>query len=245
MHRFYLSLPLPPTGACVVAGEPAHRIARVLRLRPGDTVRLFDGSGREVETIIGQVRPGAVTVSIIAELPPEAPEPQLHLYQALIRPNRYEWLLEKATELGATTITPVITERCQVRATELGRARAARWSRIVAEAAEQCGRRTLPRLGEPQLLAAALTEASGLLLLPWEAERIRAAPLGEALGRQHPRPDTVSILIGPEGGFTRLEAEAALARGALPVSLGRRVLRAETAALAALAITQDTLSSGA
>src|SRR5687768_5799351 len=103
MHRFYVPSPLPPSGACAVTGEAAHRIGRVLRMRPGERVLLFDPTGREVEAVIGQVRGAEVTVALARELPSEPVEQRLHLYQALIRPNRYEWLLEKATELGAAS----------------------------------------------------------------------------------------------------------------------------------------------
>jgi 16S rRNA (uracil1498-N3)-methyltransferase len=237
--RFFVASPLPVMGACAVTGDAAHRIARVLRMAPGQAVRLFDGTGREVEAAIGQTRGGTVTASITLELPPGPRRPELHLYQALIRPNRYEWLLEKATELGAAAITPVVSERCQVRPAELGPSRAARWVRIAVEAAEQCGRRTLPRLGEPAALSRALEEAPGLLVLPWEEARDEAAPLGDVLRRQDPRPAALSLFIGPEGGFSIEEVEAARVHGAVVVSLGPWVLRAETAALAALAIAVD------
>jgi 16S rRNA (uracil1498-N3)-methyltransferase len=245
MHRFYVPSPLPPFGACAVTGEAAHRIARVLRLRPGESVRLFDPTGREVEAIIGQMRGAEVTVALVDDLPPVPHGPRLHLYQALIRPNRYEWLLEKATELGAASITPVLTERVQVRPAELGRARATRWERIAIEAAEQCGRRTLPRLAEPHSFGEAVAHAPGLLLLPWEAGREQQPPLGAALRHLGAIPSELSIFIGPEGGFSAAEAAGARAAGAQLVSLGPLVLRAETAALAALAIAADVLRESA
>jgi 16S rRNA (uracil1498-N3)-methyltransferase len=244
MHRFYVPSPLPPSGACAVTGEAAHRIGRVLRMRPGERVFLFDPTGREVEAVIGQVRGAEVTVALAQELPPKPAEQRLHLYQALIRPNRYEWLLEKATELGAASITPVITERAQVRPAELGRAKTARWDRIVIEAAEQCGRRSLTELSEPVALGTALRDAPGLLVLPWEEEREQSPPLGALLRSLGAIPSELSLFIGPEGGFSDAEAASARAAGAQTVSLGSLVLRAETAAVAALAIAGDALRGG-
>lgn len=243
MHRFYVEPPLPAAGIYTLSGDAAHRIGRVLRMSPGERLRLFDGSGREVEGVIAGMTGGAVTVALADELPPARPEPQLHLYQALIRPNRFEWLLEKAAELGAALVQPVVSERSQVRPAEFGPAKAARWRRILLAAAEQCGRRTLPALSAPLQFAPALRRAPGPIMLPWEEVRGDAPLLGDAL-RQHGSPSApVSIFIGPEGGFTLAEAAMARDRGAVLVSLGPRVLRAETAALAALAIAGDALGS--
>ena len=254
MHRFYVPPPLPVTGLYSVTGDAAHRIGRVLRMAPGERLRLFDGSGREVEAMVAGVKGDAATLTLTDELPPQPPEPELHLYQSLIRTNRFEWLLEKATELGATVIQPVVSERAQVRPVEFGPAKTARWRRILVEAAEQCERRTLPDLRGPLQLATALRRAKGVIALPWEEARHGGKPLGEALreaegsrqraeGSTGPQRPTVSLFIGPEGGFTAQEAMAARERGALLVSLGPRVLRAETAALAALAIAGDALGT--
>ena len=243
MHRFHVPPPLPVTGLYNLTGDAAHRIGRVLRVAPGERLRLFDGTGREVEVIVAGMKGNAATLTLTDELPPLPPEPELHLYQALIRANRFEWLLEKATELGATVIQPVVSERAQFRPAEFGPAKTARWQRILVEAAEQCGRRTLPDLRAPLQLATALRRAQGVITLPWEEARHAGTPLGEALrgaeGSTGVQSATVSLFIGPEGGFTSAEAMAARERGAILVSLGPRVLRAETAALAALAIAGD------
>ena len=262
MHRFHTATPLPAASDLTLAGPVAQQIARVLRLRPGDEVSLFDDAGCEVVATLAKVTPTAVTATVARTLPPAAPLPVLQLYQALIRPNRFEWLIEKATELGATAITPVLTAHCQVRPAELGQQRAERWRRIATEAAEQCGRRTLPRLAEPLPFATALTEASGLLLIAWEAERETATSIGVAVARwlagrpvATPSDETaagatsdaapaVSLFVGPEGGFTAEEIAAARRQGAIAVSLGPFILRAETAALAALALASEALRSG-
>lgn len=247
MHRFYVPPLLSFPDPCPLPPEVAHRVAHVLRMGPGARLRLFDGSGREVEVEVTSVRGREVLVSLVTELPPAPLAPVIHLYPALIRPQRFEWLLEKATELGVTRVQPVVSERCQVRAVELGPGKAARWRRIMVEAAEQCGRRDVPALAAPLPLAAALARAEGLLLLPWEGERETAPPLGEVLrclGPEAGGPERpIAVFIGPEGGFGPTEVAAARARGALTVSLGPHVLRAETAAIAALAVTGDALTS--
>lgn len=246
VHRFYVPPSLPLAGEYTITGDAAHRIGRVLRMAPGDRLRLFDGGGREVAAAVRTVARGAVTVDIMDDLPPEPARPSPRLYQSLIRPNRYEWLIEKATELGAAAIVPVVSERCQVRAAELGPAKQARWRQITIEASEQSGRRALPELPPLLPLARALAGAPGLVVLPWEEERDRATPLGAALRdtlRSTPSPDAVSLFVGPEGGFSPPEVELARTAGALIVSLGPRLLRAETAAVAALAITVDALAA--
>lgn len=245
MHRFYVPPPLPSHGTAPLPAEVTHRVAHVLRMRPGERLRLFDGSGREIEAEIVAVHGREVVVAARAALPPDPPVPVVHLYPALIRPQRFEWLLEKATELGVARVQPVVSERCQVRVAEVRAAKAARWRRITVEAAEQCGRRDLPELAPPLPFQEALARVQGLMVLPWEAERAAAPALGEVLRAAERdvgsvrRP--VAIFIGPEGGFSPAEAAAARARGALTVSLGPRVLRAETAAVAALAVTVDAL----
>ncbi len=187
MPRFYVASALPAGGGVYqLTGDAAHRIGRVLRMKPGERLRLFDGSGRELEALIAGLTGAAVTVALAEELPPEPPRPAVHLYQALIRPNRFEWLIEKATELGATAIQPVVSERCQVRAAEFGAAKTVRWGRIVVEAAEQCGRRTLPVLRPPLPFERALRRAPGLVLLPWEDARDAATP-GAANGDEQDR----------------------------------------------------------
>jgi 16S rRNA (uracil1498-N3)-methyltransferase len=257
MPRFFVPSPLPVAGPIRLTGAIAHRIGRVLRLASGEPLSLFDGEGREVAAVLVRVSPREVIAEVRAELPPPEPEPVLHLYQALIRPNRFEWLLEKATELGAGRITPVVGARCRVRTEEFGPSRLARWRRIVVEASEQCGRGRLPELGAPLPFAAALADAaaSAVVVLPWEGARADAPPLGEVArmvggaadpprphaGRVHPARRPLAVFIGPEGGFAPEEVAAARTRGALLVSLGPRVLRAETAALAALAIAGDAL----
>jgi 16S rRNA (uracil1498-N3)-methyltransferase len=226
----------PVNGEAVLRDALAHRIIQVLRLQEGDPVDLFDGSGRNWSgTIVGR-RSGEVRVAV-GDATIAAAAPRTVIYAALFRPNRFEWLIEKATELGASDIRPVITAHTIVRTDEIGRARLERWRRIAVEAAEQCGRVTVPAIHEPEPLTRALAELDGRLIVAAEPAHGSAPPLGAVLRGIGAEP--VSFLTGPEGGLTADEVRAALAAGGVAASLGPLVLRAETAAIACLAILQD------
>ena len=231
-YRFYLANP-PVTDTITLRGDLAHRLARVLRLSVGTHIELFDGFGQVWTGILVAVSGSAVEIAL-SEAAQHIPlEPPVVLLAGLIRPNRFEWLLEKATELGATTIQPVLCERGAVRPAEIGAARLDRWRRITIEAAEQCGRVTVPELGPPLTLMEALVAAPRPLFVAAEPAHGAAPSL---VGAAQPGTGAVSILTGPEGGLTPNELVMAVAAGGSPVSLGRLVLRAETAAIAALAV---------
>lgn len=219
----------------------AHRLGRVLRLKRGDRVVLSEGGPREYEVQLTAVSPYAVTGVVIAERESAAePEVRLVLYQSLIRVNRFDLVLEKGTEIGVSRFVPVIAARSLVQGEgESAAARADRWRRIVIEAAEQCGRGRPPAVDSPLPFADALGRAGGLRVLPYEGESARR--LGPYLRGLSRPPETVSLFIGPEGGFE--ESEVALARdsGAAIVSLGPRILRSETAGIVASALVLDAL----
>jgi len=224
-----------------LGADLAHRLGRVLRLKRGDHVLLSEGGARDYEVQLTAVSPYAVTAVVIAEraAPPE-PDVTLVLYQSLIRANRFDLVLEKGTEIGVSRFVPVIAARSQTQGNgEPSSPRGERWERIVIEAAEQCGRGRLPSVDTPRQIEDALRQARGLKLLPFEGERRRG--IGAYLRGLSRRPDAVSLFIGPEGGFE--DAEVALAReaGAEIVSLGPRILRAETAGIVAAALTLDAL----
>jgi len=170
--------------------------------------------------------------------PPE-PQARLILYQSLIKGDRFDWVLEKGTELGVARFVPLICQRGVVlRQPPERRGREQRWRRIITEAAEQCGRSVLPEISPVTELDQALDSASGLRLLPWEEERalgLRKVLRQARAAEKTAGPPTVSLFVGPEGGFTRQEVERARARGVQVVSLGRRILRSETAGIAAAA----------
>jgi len=219
----------------------AHRLGRVLRLKRGDRVLLSEGGTREYEVQLTGVSPYAITGVVVTEreAPPE-PEVTLVLYQSLIRANRFDLVLEKGTEIGVSRFVPVIAARSQVQGNgEPAAARSERWRRIVLEGAEQSGRGRPPRVESPVSFEEAVQQARGLKLMPFEGERARS--LGTFLRGLTRRPDAVSLFIGPEGGFEDAEVELARAAGAEIVSLGRRILRSETAGIVASALVLDAL----
>ncbi len=239
MRRFFV--PAGTLGGREVALPPelARRLARVLRLRRGDRLVLADGGGRDYEVEIDALPPAPATAIVVGERPsPPEPSLELVLHQSLIRPQRFELVLEKGTEVGVSRFVPLLSGRGQVK-TEAGSQRAERWRRIVTEAAEQSGRGRVPTIDPPAPLRDAAGSAPGLRLLPWEEERSQG--LRSFLRGLAERPATVSLFIGPEGGFAADEVDLARTAGCVPVSLGPRILRSETAGIVAAALVMHEL----
>ena len=230
MRRLYVPDALLARDAEVrLDGAQSHRLRSVLRLRPGDGLAVFDGGGGEWEATVVAVAGDGVTLRIGAALDPLAEPPvAVTLLCAFPRGQRGDWIVEKATELGAAAITPLASDRSVM---QPGEGRVERWRRIAIEAAEQCGRASLPAFGEEP--------PSGALSLI--ADPAAAQTVAEALASVSPAPDAVAIYIGPEGGWTAEERERLIAAGALPVNLGPRRLRVETAAVVTLAQTLAAL----
>ncbi len=234
MQRFFVdpTLGLEVETELTLPAGLAHQVGHVLRLRPGARILLLDNSGWESEVELTAFDRTAIQGCVVARRAGhEATGPAVTLYACLLKGEKFEWVLQKATELGVTVVVPVISER-----TVAGGTKPDRWERIVREAAEQSRRARLPLLHVPQSWATAVAGAAGhdLALVPWEeAER---APLPTVLITQARQAARVALLIGPEGGLTAAEVAGAAAAGVLPISLGPHILRAETAALAALAL---------
>lgn len=230
MHRFYQVEP-PVLGAEVtLSPEASAQVARVLRLRPGAGVVLFCGDGRECEAVLESVSPSRTTARVVGEATPVVELPcRLQVGVAALKGEKLDWVVQKLTELGASQILFIQTERTVVSAgEERWHRRILRYQRIAQEAAEQSGRVRVPQVVEPVRLEALLRSADTahrFFLDPY-------APHSLTVGLR-PCPDAVLLLIGPEGGFTPAEVESARAAGARPVRLGARILRAETAAIAA------------
>jgi 16S rRNA (uracil1498-N3)-methyltransferase len=232
VHRFFI--PGPLNGGDVVLPERlAHQATAVLRLRPGEPVVLFDGSGGEWAAELLSGGRGLAARLIERRFPAREPALRVTLAQAVLKADRFEWVLQKGTELGISAFRPLLTRRTVAG----GGGRLDRWRRIVIEAAEQCGRCRVPEVAEPAPLDAVLARPAPTVLL-WERERRQPFPaaLAAALGRAD-AGDGVRLLVGPEGGFDPQEAQAALDAGAFPASLGPRILRSETAALAAATLS--------
>jgi len=239
LHRFFVPRDVFSGDEVRLEGDLAHRLSRVLRLEAGAAVVLLDGTGLEYETRLDAVEPHRATGMVVGRRPGR-PEPRVRLvlYQSLVKGERFDWVLEKGTELGVAAFVPLLSRRNVVRAAPGRLGRPERWRRVVREAAEQCGRSVLPDVLAPEGLEQALADAADLRLLPWEAEETLG--LAAALRRARPaleaveRP-TVAVLIGPEGGFADDEVTLAREAGAQVVSLGRRILRSETAGIVAAA----------
>lgn len=239
MHRFFVAPEALATGDVLLADALARRIARVLRLKAGDSVLLFDGSGLEYEVSLEKVGDREVRGRIV-DRRPGRPEPRLRLvlYQSLIKGERFDWVLEKGTELGVGAFVPLLCERNVVRPAGARAGRIERWRRVVVEAAEQCGRSVVPEVAPVADLETALSGATGLRILPWEGERslsLRALLREESARAEVARERSVSVFVGPEGGFTEEEVSTAQRAGVRTVSLGPRILRSETAGIAAAA----------
>jgi 16S rRNA (uracil1498-N3)-methyltransferase len=239
MNRFFVSPEAFATEEVEMDGPLSHRLRSVLRMRKGDTVVLLDGKGYEYEAVLEDVDGPAVHARVLERRRGLSESPvEIALYQSVIKGDRFDWVLEKGTELGVARFVPLIVQRSVVRPSSGPSARGERWQRIVTEAAEQCGRSVLPIVAPVTEFEDTLASVAGLRLLPWEEER--ALGLRTVLRQEMPslkateRP-VVSLFIGPEGGFTLREVERARSRGVHVVSLGQRILRSETAGIAAVA----------
>lgn len=223
--RLFVNQPLAEGAMLALDGAQANYLANVMRLKAGEPVRLFDDRSGEWLAEVTEVAKRSVTLRLTARLREREAVPDLWLLFAPIKKGPIDWLVEKATELGVARLQPVVTHRTIVERTNLDRLRA-----HAIEAAEQCDRTALPELAEPVKLTA--------LLKSWDATRalIFADETGGAPMAEIARSGAAAILVGPEGGFTPEERAAIRATpGATGVSLGPRILRAETAAAAAIA----------
>jgi 16S rRNA (uracil1498-N3)-methyltransferase len=236
-HRFFIPPNWLTPPAVRLSGETARQIKTVLRMAPGDEIVVLDNSGLEYRVRLTMVGREEVQGQIIAQQPAQG-EPQIHLtlVQGTLKGQKFEWVLQKGTELGVSRFVPAICQRSVVDKEEDLAGKQTRWERIIQEAAEQSRRGRLPVLAPAVPLAEAIRQAGGatpspLLLMPWEEST--GLTLKAALGES--RPQAVTVFIGPEGGFTAAEADMARQAGVRLVTLGPRILRAETAGLAVCA----------
>ena len=235
LNRIFCEGPLTLGGEVKLPAAGAYHVARVLRMREGAPLILFDGIGGEYQAEITRVDGDAVSAKLIHQTPGTAESPlKVTLVQGVSRSERMDWTLQKATELGVTSIAPVLSARSVVRLDEKQAAKKqAHWHAIVIGACEQCGRTRVPNVATPVPLRNYFTnvkkEGLRLVLSP-------SAP-GSLAGLAS-LPNKVELLIGPEGGLDDDELNAARAAGFTPVRLGPRVLRTETAAVVALSVLQ-------
>lgn len=235
-HRFYAPPESFTSGHVTLSEEESHHGLHALRLRVGDAVRIFDGCGREFEATVAETERRTLRLAVGSEVDAPCESPlDVTLAPALLKGERFEWILQKATELGVRRLVPLVTERTEPSALRQGApGRHARWERIVTDATKQCGRRTFMELRSPQPFAQALAEFHDAFKVFFaERDAGRWASLA-----QNPRPARVVALIGPEGGWSAAERAQAQAAGCAEVTLGGRILRAETGAVLAAGLLQ-------
>jgi len=230
-QRFYVAQVLS-LGEHELPEQTAHYMARVLRLDVGAQVQVFDGSGDEFLANLTQVGKKSVTVQLTEKIAGLAESPlKIHLGQGLSKGERMDWAIQKATELGATEITPLITEHSEVRLNkERADKRLEHWQQVAISACEQSGRSRVPVIHPIQKLTAWTENLAAELKLVLHPQTQPFA--------KYAAPKDLALLIGPEGGLSSGEVEQALNQGFQAVSLGPRVLRTETAPIAALAVAQ-------
>lgn len=239
MRSFFLGDNPLCDGRATVTGELYRHMARVLRLKEGDEVELVADGGTRHRGVVEEVGAKVLTVTVTAtaSAPTEVQGVSITLYQGLPKGDKLDLILQKCTELGVAEVVTFDAARSIVKLKgDRGASRLARYEKIAQEAARQCGRAGAPRVALGGALESVLEEARQTVkLLLYEGEEQRT--LHEVF-EAYPAPESVAIVVGPEGGLSAGEVERALAGGFIPVTLGRRILRTETAGLAILAILQ-------
>jgi 16S rRNA (uracil1498-N3)-methyltransferase len=244
MHRFFLPPTSFATPEITFPVETARQVRSVLRLKPGQEVICLDNRGSEFRVALSEVSVEAVRGKVVENaVALGEPGARVHLYLGLTQREKFEWMLQKCTEVGAASFTPVITTRSLVQDAGDVEKKTERWQRILQEAAEQSRRGLIPVLRPvlrfQQALQAARREST-YTLIPWEEETEQT--LADVVVLTPDLQDAeLSIFIGPEGGFSEEEIQLALAKGVLPVTLGPRIMRMETAAVVATALVLHIL----
>jgi 16S rRNA (uracil1498-N3)-methyltransferase len=235
MARRLFFVPMVERARAELRGADAHHLTRVLRVEPGQRYEISDNEAlylAEVEL----ARKDRVVFRVIETLDPGGPEASVTLLASLVKFDRFEWIVEKATELGAAAIVPVNAARSEKGLAAGAARRVERWRRIALESSQQCRRRRMPVVCAPEDLAQALRRTAQFRYLLDELPGAPALLSSLPPVEERSAAASVAVLAGPEGGWTDPERSAALGAGWRAVSLGRRILRAETAALAALAV---------
>jgi len=236
MSRFFVPKEMIKGNRIVITGKEAHHILDVMRLKESDKVITFDGSGREYIGVVKETDRRSLVVEILERRVARQIEAlEITLIQALTKKEKIDYIVEKATELGVHRVVPVFTERAiPVWDDEKRRSHVDRWRKIAREASKQCGRSSIPEISEIEDFGSAVTRMSDKELRLIAVLSEETVPISSAISGL--KPKSVVIAIGPEGDFTQAETDAAKKAGFKPVSLGLRVLKSDTAGLAALAI---------
>ena len=237
MYRFFIPSECIADAQVTLGGSVAHRVRDVLHLGPGDHILVLDNSGWAWEVTLQEVGPEQVVGEVVRRtLAQGEPRTKITLYQGMLEDCRFESVLRIGTELGIVEFVPLLSDRAIIADLKAVNSKRGRWQRIMREAAERAQRGQLPSLEPAMLFPQACERAQqqgGLALIPWKGEH--SLSLRSVLTGQEKRPFIISLFVGPEGGFTAEEAELAQYYGIQPVTLGPRILRAETAGLIAAA----------
>ena len=232
MHRFFLPGDWIQRDSVTITGEPLRQIGYVLRLKPLDRIIVLDNSGWEFEVEIERITKEQAKGKVVNKKPGLGePRIKITLYQALLKSDKFELVLQKGVELGVTAFVPFVSERCIARKESAGKIE--RWGKIIQEAAEQSERLVLPVLCPAISFAEACRSVNKPALLLWEEEK--GVSLKETLQKPaFKKTAELNLFVGPEGGFPEAEKELAKQHGIAITGLGHRILRAETAGLAAI-----------
>ena len=232
MPRFYCPQPLVPGTSADLPDAVAHHL-HVLRLQAGDSLTLFNGDGNQYQAELVSIDKRRASARIQAAVARDVELPYaITLAQALPEASKMDWIIEKAVEMGVAAVQPLSAQRCVVRlSAERAEKKMLHWQGIIIAAAEQSGRNRLPRLAAPESFQDWTSQHDlhrRILLTPRANETL-------SQWARHQPPQAISLMIGPEGGYTEQEEEIALAHGALALGMGERILRTETAGIAAVA----------
>jgi 16S rRNA (uracil1498-N3)-methyltransferase len=235
LHRFFVR-PERIQDKEVVLGEQAHQIRDVLRLEVGERINVLDNEGAEYEVELTEVRKDEARGQVVEKREATGePGVRITLYQSILLREKFEWVLQKCTEVGVARFVPVFTGRSVVRDSSIKASRFERWRRIIQEAAEQSRRGRLPELAAPVRFEDALEGLDGFDISLIASPEAKGKSLRDCL-KGPGTAGTVAVFVGPEGGFTNDEANKACGNGAIAFSLGKRILRTETAAVVASSV---------
>jgi len=229
MHHFFLPPELIQGSVVIFPDATLHQIQRVLRLHDGDCVMVLDNSGKWYQTLLKTGSQGLIGQVLTIKEADTEPDLHIRLMACVSQREKYEWILQKGTELGVSEFLPVISHRTLIQKPAVIEKKRSRWEAILREAAEQSHRGKLPIL-EPAMNFGEAIQTGDPASLRLIAHTADLTPLKDTL-ENHP-VETYDLLVGPEGGFTAEEVQSAVQAGFYPVSLGKRILRMETAALA-------------
>ncbi len=237
VNRFFISASDIEGDRVRLSPEQSHQVQHVLRLRPGDAIVVLDDTGIEYKVTLTTLEKREVVGQVASRQSARGePTAQVTLFQSMLMREKFEWVLQKGAEIGVARFAPILTARSLVRTRTIEDNKLDRWRRILVEAAEQSHRGRIPKLDQIVSFAEAISEASRFDRCLIAAPSREGPSLRETLRGMSGGAAGIGLMVGPEGGFTEEEVEAACRSGAIPISLGPRILRTETCAIVASAL---------